>query len=58
MYHDEVIDELRRIRDEYAAEHHNNLKEIVDDLKKRQLKPFGPLVNRRKKRGLESPPEN
>jgi len=37
-----------RIRDEYAAEHHHNLKEILADLKRRQRRSRR-LVDRRRK---------
>jgi hypothetical protein len=47
MYKDEIISEVWRIRDEYAAEHNHNLKEMVADLKKRQLRSHRVVVNRR-----------
>jgi len=47
MYRDEIISEVWRIRDAYAAEMHHDLKEIVADLQKRQLRPHGVLVDRR-----------
>ena len=33
---DEIIDEVRRIRDDYVAKHHYNLDDIFEDLKKRE----------------------
>ena len=47
MYRDEIIAEVWRIRDAYAAEHHHDLKEIVADLQKRQQRPHGTLVSRK-----------
>jgi len=47
MYKDEIITEVWRIRDEYAAENHHDLKEMVADLEKRQLHPHSILVDRR-----------
>jgi hypothetical protein len=46
-YEDEIIAEVWKNRDAYAARHHNNLGEIVADLQKRQQKPFSKLVDRR-----------
>nr|VFK21241.1 MAG: hypothetical protein BECKLPF1236A_GA0070988_102943 [Candidatus Kentron sp. LPFa]VFK34660.1 MAG: hypothetical protein BECKLPF1236C_GA0070990_102893 [Candidatus Kentron sp. LPFa] len=48
MYEDEIIVELWRNRDAYAAKHHHNLAEIVADLEARQKKPGCKLVDRRK----------
>jgi hypothetical protein len=47
MYQDEVISELWRIRDAYAAENHHDLKEMLADLQKRQLQSSATLVDRR-----------
>jgi hypothetical protein len=47
MY-DEIIAEVWRIRDEYAAEHHHNLREMLADLKRRQRRSRR-LVDRRRK---------
>ena len=49
MYRDEVISEVWKIRDEYSAEHHYNLKEIVSDIQRQQNQPDTKLVDRRKK---------
>ena len=49
MYEDEIIAEVWRIRDEYAAEHHHNLREILADLKRRQRRSHRRLVDRRRK---------
>jgi hypothetical protein len=54
MYQDEVICEVWRIRDAYAAEHHNDLKEIVADLQKRQLRTGNTVVDRRPARSPEA----
>jgi DNA-binding winged helix-turn-helix (wHTH) protein len=47
IYHDEIIEEVWKNRDRYAAEHHHNLHEIVRDLQKRQEKTSSNLVDRR-----------
>lgn len=49
MYRDEVISEVWKIRDEYSAEHHYNLKEIVADIQQQQKLTDTQLVDRRKK---------
>ncbi|MBN2466106.1 hypothetical protein JXD38_10850 [candidate division WOR-3 bacterium] len=49
MY-DEIIAEVWRIRDEYAAEHHHNLREMLADLKRRQGRSRRPVARRRKSR--------
>jgi hypothetical protein len=47
VYQDEIIAEVWRHRDDYVAEHHHDLAEIVADLKRRQANPHGKLVDRR-----------
>jgi len=47
MY-DEIIAEVWRIRDEYAAEHHHNLREMLADLKRRQRRSRRPVARRPK----------
>ena len=56
MYRDEILTELREIRDAYAARHHHSLREIVADLQKRQEKPLSRLVDRRRQSGKTKPP--
>ena len=51
MYHDEIIDEVWKNRDAYAAQHHHNLHEIVADLRHRQKIPFSTIIDRRNRRG-------
>ena len=46
-YRDEIIAEVWRNRDTYAAQHHNNLNEMVADLRERQKRPGCRLVDRR-----------
>jgi hypothetical protein len=53
MYRDEILTELWRVRDAYAARHHHSLREIVADLQKRQETPVSRLVDRRR-RGKQS----
>jgi hypothetical protein len=55
MYHDEVIDEVWRIRDEYVKQHHYNLDEIVADLRRRQAEHPTRIVDRRQKQPGENP---
>jgi len=45
---DPVIAEVWRIRDEYAAEHHHNIKEMLADLERRQRRSRRPVARRRK----------
>jgi hypothetical protein len=58
MYHDEVIDELWRIRDEYVKQHHYSLDEIVEDLRHRQAEHPERVVDRRKKSNEENQPND
>ena len=46
MCPDEVMSEVWRNREAYAARHHHDLHEIVADLQRRQQKPFSRLVDR------------
>ena len=50
MYSDEIIIEVWRNRDAYAARHHYSLDEMVADLRERQKQPDCKLVDRREKR--------
>jgi hypothetical protein len=47
MYRDEIIAEVWRIRDAYAAEHDHDLDKIVADLEARQRRPGCVLADRR-----------
>ena len=47
MYKDEVIAEVWRNRDAYARKHHNNLDEIVADLRKREKSHPDRIADRR-----------
>jgi len=47
MYTDEIIEEVWRNRDAYVRKHHNNLDEIVDDLRKREKEHPDRIVDRR-----------
>ena len=40
MYRDEIITEVWRNRDAYAAQHHYSLDEMVADLRERQNDPI------------------
>jgi|ABPR01.1.fsa_nt_gi hypothetical protein len=50
MYRDEIIAEVWRLREEYVARHNHDLSSIVADLKVRQKRPHGKLVDRRDSR--------
>ena len=50
MYSDEIIVEVWRNRDAYAARHHYSLDEMVADLRERQKQPDCKLVDRREQR--------
>jgi hypothetical protein len=47
---DEIIDEVRRIRDDYVAKHHYNLDDIFEDLKKRESTSSRPIEDLAAKR--------
>ena len=47
MHKDEIIAEVWRNRDAYAREHHNNLDEIVADLRRREKAHPARIVDRR-----------
>jgi hypothetical protein len=47
VYRDEIITEVWRNRDAYAARHHYSLDEMVADLQERQKRPNCQLVDRR-----------
>jgi len=47
IYSDEIIAEVWRNRDTYAAQHHNSLHEMVADLRERQKRSGCKLVDRR-----------
>ena len=49
LYSDEIIAEVWRIRDDYAARYHYSLDEMVADLRERQNRPGCKLVDRRDK---------
>jgi hypothetical protein len=58
IYRDEIIAEVWRNRDAYAAKHHNDLNEIVADLRDRQKRLGCKPVDRRNtslKKNLNSP---
>lgn len=57
IYRDEIITEVWKNRDTYAAKHHNNLSEMVADLRDRQKRSDRKPVDRRNstlKRNLSS----
>jgi hypothetical protein len=54
MYRDEVIEEVWRIRDEYVKQHHYNLDEIVEDLRRRQSEHPSRIADRQRQRPIEN----
>lgn len=56
MHEDEIISEVWRNRQDYAAEHHQNLHEIVGDLEARQRSPFSRVVDLRTPRSTPKVP--
>ena len=48
MYKDEIIAEVWKNRDAYAAQHNNDIARIVADIRKRQQKSGRLLVDRSK----------
>jgi len=46
-YEDEIIAEVWKNREAYAARHNHDLQRIVADLQERQKTPFSLLVDRR-----------
>lgn len=53
MYRDEIIEEVWRNRDAYAAEHGHDLSRIVADLQRRQSQRRGKIVDRRTNKKME-----
>jgi hypothetical protein len=56
MHRDGVIEEVWRIRDEYVKQHHYNLDEIVEDLRRRQAEHPSQIADRRQQRPSKTPP--
>jgi len=54
MNKDEIIAEVWRNRDGYARKHHNNLDEIVADLRKREKSHPERIVDRQIRRSASS----
>jgi len=57
MYSDEIISEVWRNRDAYVEQHQHDMKQIINDLKKRQQNSQHKIVDRRTtegKSGIES----
>ncbi|WP_058555303.1 hypothetical protein [Thiohalocapsa sp. ML1] len=55
MYQDDIIAEVWRNRDAYAARHHHSLAEMVADLRARQNQTGRNLVDRRGERKPSGP---
>jgi len=54
MYKDDIIAEVWRNRDAYVKEHHYDLDEIIEDLRRRQERPLSEVVDRRTHRTTSS----
>lgn len=58
MYKDEIIAEVWRNRDAYAAQHNHNLADMVADLEVRQTRRGCTLVDRRDRTKASSRPRS
>jgi hypothetical protein len=52
MFHDEIVEEIHRIREEYSRSFNHDLKAIFADLQKQQTESGREVVNLSRKRGL------
>jgi hypothetical protein len=52
MLHDEIVEEIHRIREEYSKSLNHDLRAIVADLQKQQAESGREVVNLPPKRGL------
>ena len=52
MFHDEIIEEIHRIREDYSRLFNHDLKAIFADLQKQQAESGREVVNLSRKRGL------
>ncbi|MGI8494874.1 MAG: hypothetical protein ACR2L1_06130 [Pyrinomonadaceae bacterium] len=50
MWKDEIVEEVRKVRDEYAAKFDYNLNAIYEDIKKQEKKSRRKIVNLPSKR--------
>ena len=58
MYRDDIIAEVWENRDAYAAEHHNNLGELVKDHMQRRDQRHGTIIDRRPSKALGQTRQN
>jgi hypothetical protein len=52
MFHDEIVEEIHRIREEYSRSFNHDLKAIFADLQKQQVESGREVVNLSQKHGL------
>jgi hypothetical protein len=52
MFHDEIVEEIHRIREEYSRSFNHDLKAIFADLQKQQAESGREVVNLSRKPGL------
>jgi hypothetical protein len=52
MFHDEIVEEIHRIREDYSRSFNHDLKAIFADLQKQQAESGREIVNLSRKRGL------
>jgi hypothetical protein len=52
MFHDEIVEEIHRIREEYSRSFNHDLKAIFADLQKQQAESGREVVNLSRKSGL------
>lgn len=54
MLHDEIVEEIHRIREDYSQSFNHDLKAIFADLQKQQVESGREVVNLSRKPGLTS----
>lgn len=52
MFHDEIVEDIHRIREEYSRSFNHDLKAIFADLQKQQAESGRKVVSLSQKRGL------
>ena len=52
MFHDKIVEEIHKIREEYSSSFNHDLKAIFADLKKQQVESGREFVNLPQKPGL------
>ncbi|MEC4802759.1 MAG: hypothetical protein SAJ12_13045 [Jaaginema sp. PMC 1079.18] len=55
MFHDEIVEEIHKIREDYSRSFNYDLKALFADLQKQQAESGREIVNLSRKRGLIKP---